>query len=390
MFRSYRVGTLFGIPFRLDITFLLILPVFAWLLGGQLGTAVTALEDLFGVGIDAEAVTAGRRPWLLGLVAALALFACVTLHELGHAVVAQALGYEMESITLWLLGGLAKPAELPRDWLDEFWIAVAGPAVNLVIAGGCLLVVAVVPVGDVFLFLLLYLAVLNVALAVFNMLPVFPLDGGRVLRALLARTRPYARATRQAAAVGKAGAVVLGLLGLLAFNPILIAIALFVYVAATAETRQMLLDAAFEGVHVESVMTPAAQLETVEADTTVEALLDRMLASRHLGYPVLDDDTFVGVVTLEDVQSTALTAGVVEAVMTPRSELETVHPDTEVREAFELLDTSGVGRLPVVDEHGTLVGIVTRTDLVRSFRIAAERERFDRRDRDTSPARTVD
>jgi Zn-dependent protease len=269
MFKSFRVGTLFGIPFRLDITFLVVLPVFAWLLGGQIGDVVTLLNNGFGTGLDADGLTNGRTPWLLGAVAAVALFTCVTLHELGHSLVAMALGYEVESITLWLLGGIAKPAELPRNWLHEFWIAVAGPAVNVAIAAACGVVVVVAPLGDVLLFLVLYLAVLNLALALFNMLPAFPLDGGRVLRALLARRHTYVRATRQAAAVGKGFAVLLGILGLLAFDPVLVGIALFVYIAAASETRQMLLDAAFEDVAIREVMTPAAELVTVAEETTI-------------------------------------------------------------------------------------------------------------------------
>jgi Zn-dependent protease len=380
MFRSYRVGTLLGIPFRLDVTFLVILPVFAWLLGGQIGDVVTVLNDGFGTSIDEGTLTGGQTPWLVGFVAAVALFACVTLHELGHSVVAMALGYEVESITLWLLGGIAKPAELPRTWLDEFWIAVAGPAVNVVIATGGVLLVGIAPLGDVLLFLVLYLTVLNVALVAFNMLPAFPLDGGRVLRALLARNRPYVRATRQAAAVGKGFAVLLGIVGLLGFNPILLAVALFVYIAATSETRQMLLDAAFEGVDITEVMTPTEDLTTVEDDTTISALLDLMLSSRHLGYPVVDSGEFVGIVTLEDVQSTDRTEGAVETVMTPRSDLTTVTPSTAVMDAFELLGENDIGRLPVVTESGELCGIVTRTDLMRSFRIVTQQRRFDRED----------
>lgn len=377
MFKSYRVGTLFGIPLRLDITFLLILPVFAWIIGVQVGDVAVLLNDGFGTDIDPDALTAGQTPWVLGFVAAVSLFACVTLHELGHSVVAMAFGYEVESITLWLLGGIARPAELPRNWVHELSISVAGPAVNVVIVAASAILVALVPFGDVVLFLILYLALLNVALAVFNMLPAFPLDGGRVLRALLARNQSYVRATRQAAAVGKGFAVVLGLVGLLAFNPILIAIALFVYIAAASETRQMLLDAAFEGVAIEEVMTPADELATVEADLSIATLLDLMLESRHIGYPVTDDGEFVGLVTLEDVQSTERTEGVVGTVMTPREELTTVTPGTEVMDAFQLLGENDIGRLPVVSEESEqLLGIVTRTDLMRTFRIVTQQERL--------------
>lgn len=380
MFKSYRVGTILGIPFRLDVTFLLILPIFAWVIGVQIGDVAVLLNDGFGTDIDPDAVTSGERPWVLGFVAAVALFACVTLHELGHSVAAMAFGYEVESITLWLLGGVAKPAELPRNWVHEFWIAVAGPIVNVVIVALSGILIVLVPLGDVLLFLVLYLAILNVVLAVFNMMPAFPLDGGRVLRALLARNQSYVRATRQAAGIGKGFAVVLGLFGLLAFNPILIAIALFVYIAAASETRQMLLDAAFEGVAVDTIMTSTDELATVEADRSITTLLDMMLEERHIGYPVLEDGEFVGLVTLEDVQSTQHTDATVRTVMTPREELAVVTPTTEVMDAFQLLGESDIGRLPVVadDEDGELVGIITRTDLMRAFKIVTQQQRIDR------------
>lgn len=377
MFKSFRVGTIFGIPFKLDVTFLIILPVFAWLLGVQIGEAAVLMNDAFGTTIDPDPLTEGLMPWLLGFIAAVALFGCVALHELGHSVAAMAYDYKIESITLWLLGGIAKPAEQPKNWVHEFWIAVAGPIVNVIIVGITAILLIAVPMADVLVFLLLYLAILNVAIAVFNMLPAFPLDGGRVLRALLARNRSYVRATRQAAAVGKGFAIFLGIMGLLMLDFILMAIALFVYIAATSETRHMMLDAAFEGVEIAEIMTPADELTTVEVDVPLEELLDVMLEERHTGYPVLDDGEFVGIVTLADVQDTKITDGVVAAAMTPVDELVTVQPETEVVDAFQALGSNPIGRLPVVAEDGELLGIVTRSDLMRSFKVVMEQQRFE-------------
>jgi Zn-dependent protease len=380
MFKTFRVGTVYGIPVRLDVTFLLILPVFAAIIGGRIERVVPILNDTVGTAIDPAALTVGVWPYLLGFVAAVALFACVTLHELGHSFVAVSYGYEIESITLWLLGGIAKPAERPSEWVHELWIAVAGPAVNIVIAGGCLLALAVTPPADVVVFLLTYLGILNVGLAVFNMIPAFPLDGGRVLRALLARSRSDLRATRQAAAVGKAFALLLAILGVVTIDPILLAVALFVYVAATSESRQMLLDAVLEGVSVQEVMTPADDLTTVESDLHVSDLLDVMLEEKHTGYPVLEEGQFVGIVTLDDVQSTDREDAVVADVMTPAGELRTVADSTEVMDGFRALLRNDIGRLPVI-ENGELNGIITRTDLMRSFRIAMEQDRFENIDR---------
>lgn len=379
MFKSYQVGTVFGIPFKLDVTFLLILPVFAGIIGAQIGEVVPILNQAFGTTIDPEPLTRGIRPWILGFTAAVGLFACVALHELGHSVVAMAYDYEIESITLWLLGGIARPAELPRNWVHEFWIAVAGPIVNVIIVVICGGLLFVLPPIDVVVFLLLYLAVLNVVLAVFNMMPAFPLDGGRVLRALLARSQPYVRATRQAAAVGKGFAVLLGILGILMLDFILVAIALFVYIAAASETRQMMLDAAFQGVTIEEIMTPARELTTVETDLPLEDFLDVMLDDRHIGYPVLEEGRFVGIVTLEDVQASETNDQVVGDVMTPVEQVETVPTSSEVMDAFQSLSRNDIGRLPIL-EDGKLRGLVTRTDLMRAFKIVLEQKRFEQED----------
>jgi len=385
MFKSYQVGKIYGIPFKLDITFLLILPFFVYIIGVQIEQVVPLLNDLVGTTIDPEPLTTGYWPWIIGFIAAVALFACVTLHELGHSVAALHYGIEVESITLWLLGGIAKPAEMPRNWVQEFWIAIAGPLVNILILGVCGVAFLFNPASDVLMFLIVYLALLNIVLVVFNMMPAFPLDGGRVLRALLARNQPYVRATRQAASIGKGFAFLMGLFGLFTFNFFLMAIALFVYIAATSETRQMMLDAAFEGVQIGEVMTPEHKLTTVEVDVPLSDMLDIMMDDRHIGYPVLDNGRFVGLITLDDIQSSELTDGVVAGAMTPVDELETVTRQTEVVDAFRTLSSNRVGRLPVVNEDGQLIGIITRTDLMRAFRIVMERKRFERQEVGTSP-----
>ena len=374
MFKSYQIGTIYGIPFRLDVTFLVILPVFAGLIGAQIELVVPVFNSAFGTDIDPGPLTAGMWPWVLGLVAVLALFACVTLHELGHSAAALYYGYEVESITLWLLGGVAKPAEIPRNWVQEFWIAVAGPLVNLVIIVVCVAMLLVLPPVDVLVFLLLYLAVLNLLLAAFNMLPAFPLDGGRVLRALLARNRSYLQATRIAVAVGKGFALLLGLVGLLALDFILVAIAVFVYIAASSEARQMRFDAAFEGITVADVMTPVRELETVDATLTQSEFLNRGLGNRHTGYPVLENAEFVGVVTRGDVQSSQKLQKTVATVMTPVDGLDTVGPSTPVMEAFRRLGQEDPRPVAVVDAQENLVGFITQTDLMRAFKIVHERQ----------------
>jgi len=198
--RRFRIGSAFGIPIQLDLTFLLILPIFAWIIGSQVTQTVDLLNRV-DAGLDAAVLTTGSLPWVLGVAAAVGLFTGVILHELGHSLVARRYGYPIDSITLWLFGGIAQLTEMPEDWRQELTIAIAGPIVSVVL--GVLSAVAFVAVpgsGETGFqaarFVLGYLALMNVALAGFNLLPGFPMDGGRVLRALLARNRPFARATR--------------------------------------------------------------------------------------------------------------------------------------------------------------------------------------------------
>ncbi|EMA60099.1 CBS domain-containing protein [Halorubrum distributum] len=369
--RGIKVGSAFGIPIRLNWTFLIVLPLFAYLIGGQVGEIAGVMNEVAGLGIDAGAVAAGNTPWLLGLAAAVGLFVGVLLHEFGHSLVAMRYGYEIESITLWLLGGLASFAEFPEDWKHEFWIAIAGPLVSVAVGVACYGVVLVGAGGsDALLFVFGYLALLNVVLAVFNMLPAFPMDGGRVLRALLARNQPHAQATQRAAAVGKVFAFLMGIIGLFTFQLLLIVLAFFIYIAASGEAQQTTLKAAFEGVTVTDIMTPRDDLHTVSEDTSVADLMGRMFEERHTGYPVLDGDELVGMVTLEDARSVREVerdAYRVDDVMA--TDLVAADPNADALTALQTMQEHGVGRLPVVDADGALVGLISRSDLMTAFNI---------------------
>jgi Zn-dependent protease/CBS domain-containing protein len=368
--RGLRIGSAFGIPIRLDLTFLVVLPLFAWLIGGDVGNLVGVLNGLFDVAMPVEALTAGAMPWVLGAAAATGLFACILFHEFGHSLVAMRYGYEIESITLWLFGGVARFVEMPEDWKQELTIAVAGPVVSVGLGVVAYLGVLVVPDGlPAVQFVLAYLALTNVALAVFNMLPGFPMDGGRVLRALLARNRTHARATQLAAEVGKLFAVLLAIVGLFA-NLFLIALAFFIYIGASGEAQQTAMKAAFQDVTVGDIMTPAAELHTVTADTDLSTLTDRMFRERHTGYPVLRAGGLVGMVTLDDtreIRDVERDAYRVEDVMA--TELVTIGPDADAMDAISTMQREGVGRLPVVDDGGDLVGLISRSDIVTAFDI---------------------
>lgn len=366
--RGFRVGSAFGIPIRLNWTFLIVLPLFAVFIAWDVAELVLVINKLFSATLDPDRLTDGSLPWILGLASALGLFVGVLLHEFGHSLVALRYGYEIDSITLWLLGGVASFTEFPEDWRHELVISLAGPVVSVLISVGSFVMFTSLPSSvDAARFVFGYLTILNLVLAAFNLLPGFPMDGGRILRALLARNQPRARATQQAATVGKIFAFLLGLLGLFT-NWFFIVLALFIYIAASGEAQQTTLKAAFEGVTVGDVMTTEENLATVTEDTTVSDLLARMFTERHIGYPVVRYDDLVGMVTLDDaatVEEVERDAYRVEDVMS--TDVKTITPDADALEAFQQMQQNGVGRLPVVDEAGNLVGIISRTDLMRAF-----------------------
>jgi len=381
--RRFRIGSAFGIPIDVDLTFLLVLPLFAWAIGSQIGRYVEIVNDLFGSAIPVDALTTSTELSLaLGLVAALGLFVGVVLHELGHSLVAMRYGFPISSITLWIFGGIAQLDEMPEDWRQEFLIAIAGPAVSVALGAVSYAAFLAVPGGESLVlaaaqFVLGYLALMNVVLAGFNLLPGFPMDGGRVLRALLNRTRPYARATEIAAEVGKLFAIGLGLFGLFGGGGLfLVAIAFFIYIGAASEAQQTTMRAAFEGVVVADVMTPADRVTTVDDDESVADLIETMFRERHTGYPVERAGEVVGLVTLEDaraVREVERDAYRVSEVMS--TEIYTVAPDDDVMTALEELDSHAVGRLLVMDDD-EFVGLVTRTDIMSALSIIKSSGRY--------------
>lgn len=360
-----------GIPIRVNVTLLLFLPLLAWIISRP--DTIQAYADLLeAVGphaVDADALLGGTTPWVIGTVAAVGLFVGVTLHELGHAWTARHFGVGITSITLWIFGGLARLEDVPEDWRVEFWIAIAGPATSVAVAGVAWVAYLVVPPGGgVLAFVVGWLAVINVVLAGFNLLPAFPMDGGRVLRALLARKRPYVEATRTAAAVGKGFAVVLAILGILALAPLLVLVALFVYIAATGESRETVLRDLLRGVTVRDVMTVPE--EAIQADASVQLAVEEMMRRRVTGFPVVDaSGAYAGLVTLAEVRGVppgeraATTVGEVA-----RTDVPTVAPTDDAFDVLKRFASSGADRLAVVGEH-RLVGSVTNADILAAIEI---------------------
>jgi Zn-dependent protease/CBS domain-containing protein len=351
---------LLGIPISLDLSFLIVLPFFAFLIGSQLP------EYLRLLGLEPQpALTEGLVPYLLGLLAALSLFASVLIHELGHALAARGYGVQTREITLWLLGGVAQLERIPRARGAEAVIAIVGPLVSLGLAGLFTLLRNLLPAEGGLAFVLGYLGVVNLSLALFNLLPALPLDGGRVLRGVLALYRPYLVATRTAAAVSRFLAFGLGLLGLLVGNLFMALVALFVYMAASAEAEQAVFSQALEGLRVRDLMTRS--VSTVVPTLSVAGLLEKMISERHVGYPVVADGRLLGMVSLEDLQGASPDAPVSERMRPP----QTIGEYAGALEALQRMAEQGFARMVVIDQAGNLVGILSKTDLLRVLQLRA-------------------
>lgn len=343
MKNSLQVGSVAGIGIKLHWTFLLLVAgIFAYYLFQ--GNTVAAA--------------------LVGVALVMAVFGCVVLHELGHALTARRFHVATRDITLYPIGGVARLQRIPEEPLREFWIAVAGPAVNVVIAavlvgvilftGGSLSPEAFVSPTENFVGTLLWL---NVILVGFNLLPAFPMDGGRVLRSLLATRMDYARATQIAANIGQGMAILFGIVGLIGFNPILLFIALFVYVGAQQEAQQAMMRAVTEGVPVRQAMI--TRFAELTPDDTLQKAVEELLAGSEQDFPVVDNGKIVGVLTRKRLLK-ALAEHDRDALV--RDVLEPncfeVEDTAMLQEAFQHMAEAKCSTVPVV-RNGRLVGLLT-------------------------------
>jgi Zn-dependent protease len=371
--RSYTITSVWGIPIRINSSLLIFLPILAWLIGsgGQIEVYAGFIEGLTGVAFDLAQLRAGSMPWVIGIAAAVGLFVSVTLHELGHSWVALRYGVEIESITLWILGGMASLKSVPREWNREFWIAIAGPVTSVLVAGVFWAGLLAIPSGlHVPRFVVGWLALTNVILAGFNLLPAFPMDGGRILRALLARQRPYASATRIAGRVGVVFALLFAVVGVLSFNVILILLALFIYGAATSESRTVLVDELLEGVTVGDIV--ARNPATVSPDTTLEEFGVRMLRDRQTAYPVVDESgETVGVVSLTDLKGIRRSEHAdtrIESVMRSAPSLDST---ADAFDSLAELQQAGHANA-LIREGGSLLGVLSEADYARALSLQRE------------------
>ncbi len=326
---AFRIATILGIPVRIHVTFLLFL---GWL---------------------------GLEAGLRGAGLVLALFVCVVLHEFGHALTARRYGIGTRDITLYPIGGVAMLSGRLRP-RHELWVALAGPAVNVVIAfvlGIGLSLTGGLTANRVEGTFFGNLMAANVAMAIFNLLPAFPMDGGRVLRALIARRTTEARATQIAAAVGQTLAVAMFLLGLLRQEPSFTLIAVFIFFGAGQESRSETTRSFLTGHLVREAMQ--TRFHTLPHGASLESAAKMLLEGSQHDFPVVSEDEVIGLVTRNDIAQGLADEGPGAYVAgIARRDFKSIGPDTPLEEAAEMF--SRIDPAPIlVFEEGQLIGMVT-------------------------------
>ncbi|OPX68511.1 MAG: Zinc metalloprotease [Methanoregulaceae archaeon PtaB.Bin108] len=371
---SFRIGSLFGIPIQLHWTFLVIIPLFAWIIGSQISMTADLLSGLFRVPIDTTYFAQGLAPYIVGAIVALGLFAGVLLHEIAHCIVAKRMGVPINSITLLIFGGVSSMEEKAPDPRVELPMALIGPlssmAVGVVFIALLYFTAGVVddlPLAGLLIFLFSYLGLLNIFLFIFNLLPAFPMDGGRVLRAYLAGRMPLHRATKIAADVGKVFAVIFSIVGIILFSPLLILIAFFIFIGAGQESTAIKYNFLLKDVSVGDVM--ARNVMTISPTTPIREVLDLMYTTKHLGFPVIDRGYLAGMVTLADVHKIPpLDREAMQARDIMTRDVITLSPQAPIIDGLMLMSRYNIGRIPVMDGD-RLIGLVTRTDIMKVIEI---------------------
>lgn len=384
--RGFRIGRLAGITIRVDLSWLLIVAIITW----NLSTIFTHIHPAWPTGMI----------WSLSIISALLFFASILAHEMAHSLVALSYGIPVQDITLFLFGGVAKIEHEPATPKIEFLMAIAGPAMSLVL--GLLLLAASLGeawvgrnIGDLALIMselgaaktiFLWLGSVNIILAVFNMIPGFPLDGGRVLRSFLwAMSKNLRQATFWASWTGRLIAwmmIVTGLVMLIGINiPFLgtgllngiwlIFVGWFLRNASIQSYQSIALQEVLTRVSVDQIMR--RNPPTVEPSWTISDLMEyHDLKGEDLAFPVLEDQALVGMVSLDDMRRISRDdwdKTHLGEIMTPQPQIITIAPEENASEAMDKLANQGVRHLPVVRSNCQFVGLLRRRDLIRWLQI---------------------
>lgn len=345
---SFPIGTLAGSEVRIHLTFFLLL---AWIgfAHYQEGGMPAAWE---------------------GVLFICAVFACVVLHELGHAVAAKRYGIKTPRITLLPIGGLAELERMPKKPSEEIMVAIAGPLVNVAIAailivgfGAAITTETIAAMQSPAREFINRLAAVNIVLVVFNMIPAFPMDGGRVLRALLATRHTHIKATNIAASIGQVLAFVFGFLGLVSGNPVLVIIAIFIFFAASGEAQASGMDDLARRVRLRDAMI--TQFVSLGPQSNLGNAADALLATTQHEFPVLDGGGGLrGFLTRTNLV-TALTAEGREAPVlhAMTGDIPQIGEGAPLTKALEAIQKTGAPAVAVMSSTGTLTGYVTRENL---------------------------
>jgi Zn-dependent protease len=389
MNKGIRIAKLFGIKIRIDWSWLLILLLVVW----NLSSAFSQVHPDWNM---AFTIT-------MGIVAALLFFSSVLSHELAHSLVAKSQGIPVNSITLFLFGGVSNIKDEPKSPGNEFWMAILGPVTSLVIGFGLLLLsgVGIQPqnlqqlnpmefLGELGAVqtLAVWLGSINILLGVFNLIPGYPLDGGRVLRSIFwAISNDLRKATRWASYVGQAIAWAMIVSGIAMIFGIqipffgqglingiwLIFIGWFLNTAASRGYQQLVIRDVLEDVPVRRMTkrNPPTVPLNISVDELVE---DHIMQRDDHAFPVMDGEKLMGIVCLDDVRrvpGTERAKTSVSEIMTPRAELVTLGPDDDASEALQLITSNAVRQL-VVLENDELFGLVRRRDIVRFLQVQSD------------------
>jgi Zn-dependent protease/predicted transcriptional regulator len=349
---SWKIGKFLGIDVYLHTTFFLLI---GWIALSYWFRENNLVAVLSGVGFI------------------LALFASVVFHEYGHALAARRFGVKTRDITLYPIGGVARLERIPEDPKQELWIAIAGPAVNVVIAIilflWLLINSALDPLSSLSLTggsFLERLMVTNLFLVGFNLIPAFPMDGGRVLRALLATRLEYTRATQIAASIGQGMAFLFGFIGLF-YNPFLVFIALFVWIGAQSEARMVTLKSALDGIPVSRAML--TNFTVLSQDDSLAKVVNYILSGDQKDFPVVADGQVVGVLSQSAILDGLRRNG--EATLVG----SVMRTDFQTADSFEMLDTAFARlqdcechTIPILHQE-QLVGLLTMDNVGEFIRI---------------------
>jgi Zn-dependent protease/CBS domain-containing protein len=369
---SISLGRILGIPIGLDYSWFLIFALLTW----SLATSYFP-KEFTGWPV--------AQYWIAGAVTVILMFGSVLLHELGHSVVALRYKIPVRSITLFVFGGVAQIGAEPPSAIAEFWIAIAGPITSFALALFFALLQPLVSTLAPLLAIAKYLAYINGTLGLFNLIPGFPLDGGRVFRAIIwGTTHSLRRATLIAATLGRF--IAYGFIGLGVWqmfsgnfgNGLWIAfIGWFLETAASSQIHQQTIHDLLAGHHVADAMHN--NYTTVAPDTTLQQLVtEHILGSGRRSLLVKQDDRFLGLLTLhnvKDIPSSAWLTTTAAQAMIPVAQLKLIKPDAELSDALGEMDRDGVNQLPVM-AGAQFLGMLGRDDVISFLRTLSE---FSRR-----------